>query len=121
MALPTGTPFHHIRVTLSYPSRGGFTTLDRPLFPLIGAVTCALGCLSSIAAVFVSRGNDAQRQKTGGAVDFGADSWVYSHCHESNPGNFDECWKCQHKRPRAKLANGASRHSRQQAFFAKDL
>jgi hypothetical protein len=22
-------------------------------------------------------------------------SWICPHCHESNPGNFDECWKCQ--------------------------
>jgi hypothetical protein len=26
-------------------------------------------------------------------------SWVCAHCHEENPGNFDECWKCQRSRP----------------------
>jgi uncharacterized membrane protein YhaH (DUF805 family) len=26
-------------------------------------------------------------------------SWTCEHCHEENPGNFYECWKCQRVRP----------------------
>jgi hypothetical protein len=26
-------------------------------------------------------------------------SWICGHCHEENPGNFGECWKCQQMRP----------------------
>ena len=26
-------------------------------------------------------------------------SWTCPHCHEINPGNFEECWKCQRNRP----------------------
>jgi hypothetical protein len=78
----------------------GFTTLDRPIFLSIGAIICAFGCLGSIAAVFVSREDEAESKETGGPADFGADGWVCPHCQESNPGNFDECWECQHKRPR---------------------
>jgi hypothetical protein len=25
-------------------------------------------------------------------------SWICAHCHEENPGNFGECWKCQRLR-----------------------
>ena len=25
--------------------------------------------------------------------------WTCPHCHEENPGNFEECWKCQKFRP----------------------
>jgi hypothetical protein len=25
-------------------------------------------------------------------------SWMCAHCHEENPGNFEECWKCQRNR-----------------------
>jgi len=24
--------------------------------------------------------------------------WICTHCHEENPGNFYECWKCQRMR-----------------------
>lgn len=88
-----------VTFTASHAGQGGFTTLDRPVFLSILAVLCGLGCLGSIAAVFVSREDAAQSKETGGAGDFGADGWVCAYCQESNPGNFDECWKCQHKRP----------------------
>jgi hypothetical protein len=26
-------------------------------------------------------------------------SWTCPHCHETNPGNFEECWKCLKDRP----------------------
>jgi hypothetical protein len=26
-------------------------------------------------------------------------SWICPNCHEENPGNFEECWKCQRNRP----------------------
>jgi uncharacterized membrane protein YhaH (DUF805 family) len=26
-------------------------------------------------------------------------AWTCEHCHEENPGNFYECWKCQRMRP----------------------
>jgi hypothetical protein len=26
--------------------------------------------------------------------------WICAHCHEENPGNFEECWKCQRIRAR---------------------
>ena len=25
--------------------------------------------------------------------------WTCPHCHEENPGNFEECWQCQKFRP----------------------
>jgi uncharacterized membrane protein YhaH (DUF805 family) len=25
--------------------------------------------------------------------------WICANCHEENPGNFGECWKCQRVRP----------------------
>jgi hypothetical protein len=25
-------------------------------------------------------------------------AWLCAHCHEENPGNFGECWKCQRMR-----------------------
>lgn len=33
--------------------------------------------------------------------DVGQPSWVCLKCHEENPGNFDECWKCQTWRDQA--------------------
>jgi hypothetical protein len=33
----------------------------------------------------------------------GADpSWICPHCHEDNPENFEECWKCLKFRPATK-------------------
>ena len=30
--------------------------------------------------------------------DYIGPSWTCTHCHEDNPGNFEECWKCQRNR-----------------------
>jgi hypothetical protein len=39
----------------------------------------------------------AQGDKT--IEDDAGPSWTCPHCHEENPGNFEECWKCQRNRP----------------------
>jgi hypothetical protein len=31
-------------------------------------------------------------------------SWICAHCHKDNPGNFEECWKCQQLRRREEKA-----------------
>jgi hypothetical protein len=78
-----------VKFVASQSGRGGFTTLDRPLFLSIGAWISGLACLGSICAL--SHGDRVQNEETGGTDEFGADGWVCPHCHESNLGNFDEC------------------------------
>ena len=36
-----------------------------------------------------------QEQFDSESPDAGQPTWVCPKCHEENPGNFDECWKCQ--------------------------
>jgi hypothetical protein len=31
-------------------------------------------------------------------------SWICPHCHEVNPGNFEECWKCRRNRQQGSSA-----------------
>jgi hypothetical protein len=33
-------------------------------------------------------------------------TWTCRHCHEENPGNFEECWKCQRNRPSEETKGG---------------
>jgi hypothetical protein len=43
-----------------------------------------------------------ERSKAQSSSDITEDvgpSWICPYCHESNPGNFEECWKCQKDRP----------------------
>lgn len=85
---------------LASPSgRYGFTTTDRAGSMAFAAFICGCACLGCLAAQMRARRNaailDADRI-TGHSEN---SKWTCSHCHEENPGNFDECWKCQRNRP----------------------
>lgn len=63
------------------------------------AFISGLGCLGSIFAAL--RARNGVRDVDGAELSKESDSraWTCPHCHETNPGNFEECWKCQRRRP----------------------
>jgi hypothetical protein len=90
----------------------GFTSRDHSM----GLILLALGgtgaFIGSNAALFPSGrrwlvriGRSLRKRKSEFAQFSVADnaaaglSWTCPHCHEENPGNFEECWKCQKNRP----------------------
>jgi hypothetical protein len=40
----------------------------------------------------------SEAPSTSGIEDDAGPSWTCPQCHEDNPGNFEECWKCQRMR-----------------------
>jgi hypothetical protein len=75
-------------------SRYGSTTSDRANAMAFAAFISGGLCLGSIAAGFRAR-----RARGKAIDDSDAPSWTCPHCHQENPGNFEECWKCQGNRP----------------------
>jgi hypothetical protein len=41
----------------------------------------------------------AEGQKAAEIKEVGGPLWICPNCHEENPGNFEECWKCLKFRP----------------------
>jgi hypothetical protein len=62
------------------------------------------GFLASMVACFFPGTGEWLKQKRDGVwppekqPDVGP-AWICARCHEENPGNFEECWKCQRNRP----------------------
>ena len=84
---------------LASPSgRYGLTTTDRVGVMAFATFISSCGCLGSIAAAFRAR----RQERTVGDDNINQDSdtpaWTCPFCHEKNPGNFEECWKCQRDR-----------------------
>lgn len=89
--------------------RYGFTTFDRYL-PLAALIfLCAVVAIRYLIAAF--RDGDDQKHTLGTpnageqTADAGGEPtvdpgppWKCRHCGEENPGNFNECWKCQKMR-----------------------
>jgi hypothetical protein len=86
----------------SQSGRKGFTTFDQTYLMAGAALVSGIVCLGSIVAIFSTRGDEQARSGSVGADEFGGDGWICPGCHESNPGNFDECWNCQRKRSRGR-------------------
>jgi hypothetical protein len=85
-------------------SRRGITTAD-PM-AVFSSMTVLFNAmfLASFIALFPSVGMWVKRRKEAlwppaKETDVGP-SWICTHCHEQNPGNFGECWKCQRIRRR---------------------
>ena len=85
-------------------SRRGVTTTDpMTVFSYMTVLFNAM-FLASFIAFFPSVGTWVKRKKEAlwppvKEADVGP-SWICAHCQEENPGNFDECWKCQRIRRR---------------------
>ena len=78
----------------------GVATLDHTAGLAALAFVAGLVCVTSLIS-FVSS-HDAP--DTTDSRDPDADvedgtAWTCAGCSERNPGNFDECWKCQRNRP----------------------
>jgi hypothetical protein len=85
-------------------SRRGMTTADpMTVFSYMTVLFNAM-FVGSFVALFPSVGMWLKQKKDAWwppvkAPDVGS-SWICAHCHEENPGNFEECWKCQRIRQR---------------------
>jgi hypothetical protein len=92
-------------ILVSHTNRFGYIATDRVMAMSIVAAPINMAFIMSVIVVFFPSAVDwLQRKKE--AIwpqikdpDPGP-SWICAHCHEENPGNFDECWKCQRNRPR---------------------
>jgi hypothetical protein len=51
--------------------------------------------LAVVARVHAEEAEFIKEQLALESPDLGKPAWVCPKCHEENPGNFDECWKCQ--------------------------
>jgi hypothetical protein len=51
--------------------------------------------LAVVARVHAEEAEFIKEQLELESPDVGKPAWVCPKCHEENPGNFDECWKCQ--------------------------
>jgi hypothetical protein len=81
--------------------RQGFTTFDHMIG--LGAVTvlCGIAFAFSLVSLFSPKvGEPIESQPPKDAADSNAGpAWTCPGCGEENPGNFEECWKCQRNRP----------------------
>jgi hypothetical protein len=75
-------------------SRHGTTTSDRASAMTGAAVVSGVLCLGCVGAALRAR-RAARRSRV---KDSDARAWTCAHCHEKNPENFEECWKCQRNR-----------------------
>jgi hypothetical protein len=105
LGIASSTAWHSVQTVgsqflSSQSGRKGFTTFDQTYLMAAAALVCGVACLGSVVAIFSTHGDQQKRSGRAGADEFGSGSWICPSCHESNPGNFDECWKCQRNRPR---------------------
>lgn len=85
---------------LASPSgRHGFMTTDRAGSMAFAALVCGCAALGCLAAGKRARKNAAKFTADRAARESENSKWICPHCHEENPGNFEECWKCQRNRP----------------------
>jgi hypothetical protein len=86
-------------------TRRGITNADAMTVLCLMTVLLNALFVTAIFAWFFPGADEWLRRKRDGIwppakdPDLGP-SWICAHCHEDNPGNFDECWKCQRNRPR---------------------
>jgi hypothetical protein len=85
---------------------GGFVVLQRAIPHLLRLRVLKEGekVKFPLEAIKQSRAEEAQilqEHLDRESPDVGKPSWVCPKCHEENPGNFDECWKCQTWRDQA--------------------
>jgi hypothetical protein len=92
--LPHGTPI------MGVVTRRGISSAD-PLTVLfcVTVLFNAAFLVTVVALLFPGAGEWFKRKRDGlwppaYEPDVGP-SWICAHCHEENPGNFGECWKCQ--------------------------
>jgi hypothetical protein len=84
---------------ISGPSRrSGFTTADRTGSMAFAALISGLGCLGSVFAAVRARRRMEDADDDDLSKNLDSDAWTCPHCHERNPGNFEDCWKCQRVR-----------------------
>jgi hypothetical protein len=85
---------------VSDAGRHGFTTFDQ----MIGLGVLTIVCALVLASTLFARRGVAEAADTVSKDDANdaASSWICSSCHEQNPENFDECWKCHRGRPEEK-------------------
>ena len=57
--------------------------------------------LEVVASVHKEEAQFIQDEADRESEDIERPSWICPKCHEENPGNFDECWKCQTWRDQA--------------------
>jgi hypothetical protein len=84
-------------------TRRGVTTADPMIVLCYMTVIFDAAFLASFITLFPGAGAWFKRKKDGlwplvAEKDPGP-PWICAHCHEENPGNFGECWKCQKIRP----------------------
>jgi hypothetical protein len=53
----------------------------------------------AVEASLESAKKAVEQRKTAGIKQDDEPSWICPYCHEDNPGNFQECWKCLKIRP----------------------
>jgi hypothetical protein len=53
----------------------------------------------AVDASFEAANKQAEQRQAQETIENSGPSWICPHCHEENPGNFDECWKCLKFRP----------------------
>jgi hypothetical protein len=89
---------HFLRST---SGRSGFTTFDHMIgLGVVAALfgLCFLGCLAGLLSSSDTEESGPEQSVVAGDSESGP-SWICPGCHEENPGNFEECWKCQRNRP----------------------
>jgi hypothetical protein len=84
-----------VQFLVSPTRRGGLTTADRASSMAFAAFISSLGCLGSTLAAMKTHGSAAKPAIPGLNEKADSDTWTCPNCHEQNPGNFEECWKCQ--------------------------
>jgi hypothetical protein len=84
-----------VQFLVSPTRRGGLTTADRTGSMAFAAFISSLGCLGSTFTALKARGRAAKPTISGLNERPDLDTWTCPNCHERNPGNFEECWKCQ--------------------------
>jgi|SRR5882724_5638706 len=81
----------------------GITTADPMTVFSYMTVLFDAAFLAAFIGLFPSAGAWLKRKKDGFwppiAEEDPGPVWICAHCHEENPGNFEECWKCQRNRP----------------------
>lgn len=80
--------------------RRSLTNADNTVIFAVGALVCGVACLGSLGAIFSSRTSDSAPPADNSPTSSGSSAeWSCPSCHEKNPSNFDECWKCLADRP----------------------
>jgi hypothetical protein len=94
------TGFRHITPIVGAVTRRGISSADPRMVLCFMTVLLNTVFVTALLAWFFPGAGVWLRQKRDRIwppakyPDLGP-SWICTHCHEENPGNFGECWKCQ--------------------------